>query len=240
MATSKPRISYRCPRCREQITRLPDNHTFYTCARCRTRYRVMIDEQTNTVAFVDQSAQSGKPPLGLPKGSIRALVALAMAGVCLAIVAQGGDIPGSLASLLLTIIAFYFGYRGKGASLIDRVYDPAARRELPLYLPAGLIRTLLIAACAMTAYLLLRADRVLGVPMHLEFLFILAGLIAGHYFGKVVRGASPGVGHLKAVVALALAAVLAWVFVTGRHLSMPPHVVMLLCATISFYYGSRS
>jgi len=239
--TAKERdILYRCPHCREQITRLPDNHTYYTCSRCRTRYLAMVDEQTNTVAFVDQTTRPSSRPLGLPKGSVRALVALSMVATCTALVARGHDVPGALASLLLTIIGFYFGFRVKSASLSDRVYDPSARRELPLYLPGGVIRTLLILACLFMAGLLLHRARLLSVPAHLELFVILAGLIAGHYFHKVSRGTGPLLGHAKAALAVVMAAGLSWLFVTETHAALPPFAVMLLCATISFYYGSRS
>lgn len=154
--------------------------------------------------------------------------------------ARGHDVPGSLASLLLTIIGFYFGFRVKAATLSDRVYDPSARREQPLYLPAGAIRTLLILGSVLTAALLLHRGRLLDVQVHLEFLIILAGLVLGHYFGKVFRGGGAGLAHLKGLLAVLMAAGLTWLFVTETYRSLPAHVVSLLCATISFYFGSRS
>jgi DNA-directed RNA polymerase subunit RPC12/RpoP len=240
MARKEREVLYRCPHCREQITRLPENHTDYTCPRCRARYRVMLDEETHTAAFVDRSTRPSVRPLGLPKGSVRALVALLMTGACAVLVVRGHDVPGSLASLLLTIIAFYFGFRSEAATLSDRVYDPSARREHPLYLPAGAIRTLLILACLCAALSLLYRGRMVTVPVHLELFVILAGLIAGRYFSRIVRGGGAGLAHAKAALAVAMAAGLAWLFGTETYLSLSPHVVMLLCAAISFYYGSRT
>jgi DNA-directed RNA polymerase subunit RPC12/RpoP len=240
MAPREREILHRCPHCREQITRLPDNHEHYTCPRCRARYLAMIDEQTGTAAFVDQSTRPSVQPLGLPKGSIRALVALSMTAACAVLVVRGHDVPGALASLLLTITGFYFGFRTKAATLSDRVYDPSARRELPLYLPPGAIRTLLILACLCSAIVLLYGGRMVNVPVHLELFVILAGLIAGHYFGKVSRGGGAVLAHAAAALAVLMAAGLTWLFVTETYLSLPPHVVILLCATISFYYGSRT
>ena len=241
MASKDRQRLYRCPHCREQITRLPDNHTFYRCARCKARYRVMIDEETATPVFVDQARKSGAQPLGLPKGSIRALVSLAMAGAGAAVVYAGRDVPGPLASLLLTIIGFYFGFRTKASTLSDRVYDPTARRELPLYLPSGVIRTVLIVLCLAMAVMLHERQRLLSIETHLELFAILAGLVVGHYFKKVFRGArgGPALGHVKALLVLLMAGVLAWLFVSGRHVDLPDRLVTGLCATISFYFGSR-
>jgi len=235
--------TYRCPHCGEQITRIPDNHTHYQCPRCRARYLVMIDEGTGAMAFVDQTTSPSAPPLGLPRGSVRALVALAMAGSCTAIVVTGQDLPGSLASLLLAIIGFYFGFRTKAASLSDRMYDPTARREQPLYLPSGVIRMLLIAGMVVMAVSLLRRERLLKVSEHVEFFVVMAGLVVGHYFSKLFRRGAPStrvsVGHLKALLVLGVAAAATGLFLTGAF-AEHRGITMALCAAISFYYGSRS
>jgi hypothetical protein len=34
--------------------------------------------------------------------------------------------------------------------------------------------------------------------------------------------------------------VLAFLFITGTHTNFQPLTIMLLCAAVSFYYGSRS
>jgi len=67
----RPGPTYRCPHCGERIFRLPGNHERIICNRCRHRYMVMIDQETATVAFVDQADRGGPEPLWLPRGSIR-------------------------------------------------------------------------------------------------------------------------------------------------------------------------
>ena len=244
MARKERPKAYSCPHCREQITRLPDNQAHYTCARCRARYYVMIDEETRTAAFVDQSAAPSAPPLGLPKGSIRALIALAMGGTCAALVLGGQDVPTALGSLLLTIIGFYFGFRTSVASLSDRVYDPAATREQPLFLPPGIVRTLLVLSLVGAGVLLHHRGRLLSVVTHLELFVILAGLVVGYYAGRVFRtgsaAARSAISHVKALLGLGMAAGLVWLFLTGKYQDLPDYAVMLLCATISFYFGSRT
>ncbi len=236
--------SYSCPKCSEKITRLPDNHTTYTCPQCTASYLVMIDEETLTVAFVDQAERPKVEPLGIPRGSVRAFIALSMAATACILVVGGQDVPGSLASLLLTIIGFYFGFRVKSSSLTDRLYDPAARREQPLHLPPGVIRFLLIALLAIAGLVLLGSGRLVSVLVHLELFVILAGLIAGHFFSRASRGVNTAVksmiGHVKAAFGLVMAAALVGTFLTGQYAELDPKLVTLLCATISFYFGSRS
>jgi hypothetical protein len=48
------------------------------------------------------------------------------------------------------------------------------------------------------------------------------------------------VKHVKALTCLAVAGLLAVLFVSGGHEQTPGMVVFLLCGVVSFYYGSRS
>jgi hypothetical protein len=122
----------------------------------------------------------------------------------------------------------------------DHAAAPAAE---PLWLPSGVIRKLLIAGVAGTVAWLAVKGRLLAEPRHLRFCIILAGLIVGHFFGRFVRlsGAARGaIGHVKGVVGLLVAAALAVLFGLGKDASLPPLTVTLLCAVVSFYFGSRT
>ncbi len=205
---------------------------------------VMVDLETGAVAFVDQSAKSGPPPLGLPKGSVRALVALATMATALVLVARGDDLPGMLTSLLLTITGFYFGFRTKSSTLSDRLYDPTATRELPLFLPPGVIRLALVLGFIVAGALLASRGKLRPVREHAEFFAIIAGLVAGHFFTKMLRGAGGAAkaafGHVKALAVLAISGLLTAAFIFGTDWPMPPWSVTGLCVAVSFYYGSRS
>lgn len=50
-------------------------------------------------------------PLGLPKGSVRALIALIVVGGSLGFYLTHGDLPQSLLGILGVIIGYYFGSR---------------------------------------------------------------------------------------------------------------------------------
>jgi hypothetical protein len=204
---------------------------------------VETGRQTVTAAFVDQAEKAGPGPPWLPRGSIRALVALVLAAAALVLVLRGRDMPAALTSLLLTVVGFYFGFRMKSDTLSDRLYDPTASREQPLYMPSGAIRMVLIGCLAVAGGLLASRGRLGATREQMEFFIIIAGLVVGYYFTKVVRLAGGGggkLGHVKALAVLALTAALVAVFVTGADASMPPWSVTGLCGAISFYFGSRS
>jgi TRAP-type C4-dicarboxylate transport system permease large subunit len=231
-----------CPQCGSGVEPWLEDHDQYTCPQCDARYMAMVDPETNEAAFFHRNAPADVEPLGWPKGSIRAVIALAMAGVSWYMLYVGWAVPGSLLSLLLTVIGFYFGFRTKAAGLSDRVYDPAARREQPLHLPAGWIRMVLVIGFAVAAVTVHRQGR-LGELPYLEFFFILGGLVVGHFAGRMIRSAPEAsrqaLANAKGLLGLVMAAVLTGLFATGYHTALPAWVVTLLCATITFYFGSR-
>lgn len=237
----RERVFY-CPHCGSGVEPWLEDHSDYTCPQCSARYMVMVDEETNEAAFFHRNAPDDVEPLGWPKGSIRAVIALAMAGVSWYLMATGRDVPGSLLSLLLTVIGFYFGFRTKAAGLSDRVYDPVARREQPLHLPAGWIRMLLVIGFAVGGVVIHRQGR-LGELPYLEFFFILGGLVLGHFAGRGLRHASretrQTLANIKGALGLLMAAFLAGLFVLGVNTTIPAWTVTLFCATITFYFGSR-
>ncbi len=232
----------RCPQCGQDIGRRLDDHTPYTCAACGRTFGVLVDHETGEVALCDRSVEDRPEPLGLPRGSIRALIALGVAAACGVRVFTGEDIPGPLASLVLAVVGFYFGFRTKAAMLSDRVYDPAARREMPLFLPAGVVRRVLVLLLLAAGLGLFVRQRLADVPQHLELFIILAGLVAGHLLGRLserVRIPSFLI-HLKGLLGLAAGAVTIALFVAGWDESMPEAAVIALCAAVTFYFGSRS
>ena len=128
--------------------------------------------------------------------------------------------------------------------LIGTLDDPAATREQPLRLPAGVIRTVLVLSFVVAGVTLATRGRLTSVMTHLEFFFILTGLLVGHYFARTARGGSRRtramIAHVSGAVGLIIAGTLMWVFLSDAFLHMPPWVVIALCGTVSFYFGSRS
>ena len=238
----RERVFY-CPHCGSGVEPWLDDHVDYTCPQCASRYMVMVDDETNEAAFFLRDVAPDIEPLGLPKGSIRAVIALSLAGVSWYLAVRGRDVPAALLSLLLTVLGFYFGFRTKAAGLSDRVYDTAARREQPLHLPAGYIRTLLVLGFLVMGVVLYRRGS-LSDLRYLEFFFIVGGLVVGHYVGRAANHlpleTRRTLANAKGLLGLAMTAVVAGLFLTDADTRLPAWAVTLLCATITFYFGTRS
>lgn len=235
---------YSCPRCDYPIRRSFADGELFACPECKGRFKFLLDEETGHAAMVDQDDRPPVHPLWLPRGSVRALVSLAMAGSFWVLAMGGRAVPGYLMNLLLAIVGYYFGYRAEADQGDVRVYDASAEIERPLALPAGVIRLALIAGFVASGAVLLARGRLSGM-VYLEFFVILFGLLLGSAFGKMLSrirgtGAYATVNHTKAVLALGLAGLLMWVLLTGRDANVSEWLLVLLCSLVSFYFGSRS
>lgn len=126
-------------------------------------------------------------PLGLPKGSIRAIATLVTAGCSWGLLFAGGPVPDYVLDLLLTIIGYYFGFRHKVREAGIGAGDVPAKSPEPLGLPGGTIRMMLIAGFGVSTAILFSRGQ-LRSPAYLEFFLILAGLIAGYFFSRLSAG----------------------------------------------------
>jgi hypothetical protein len=106
--------TYRCPNCRLAIGEPLDEVDSFTCSACGKSYAVSMDPDTRRIALFEDPSAAMPEPLHMPRGSIRALVTLLMAGSCWAMVLRGREVPDYLFSLLLAAIGYYFGFRAEG------------------------------------------------------------------------------------------------------------------------------
>ena len=242
-----PASTHYCPRCRHPIDEDLSRIDQYSCPKCLSLFRVLFDAESDRAAMIDIARRRGHHPLFLPKGSVRALVSLALAVSFWGLTFTGRDVPGYLMGLLLTVVGYYFGYRADVDCGGLTVHDSAAETERPLNLPAGVIRLVLTIGFAASAGVLLARGRLSELP-YAEFFVILLGLLLGTVFGKLLarvrHTAAYGlINHVKAVVVLALAGFLAWAMLAEPTREAIPHqeiVFIVLCALISFYFGSRT
>ena len=231
-----------CPRCGYEIRDEFAQGETFVCSVCQSRFRVILDQASGKAAFYEESAGELPEPLHLPKGSIRALMALATSGCCWVLIMAGREVPAALLSLLLAVLGYYFGFRVAVKAAGSRMYDPTAVETAPLHLPGGVVRKLLIAGFVFAGGVLLYRGTMMQQPEYLEFFLILAGLVAGYIFGKIFSAARVGrtviaLNHVKGAVVLAAAAYLCVLLLTGRYERTQGTA---LCAVVSFYYGSRS
>ena len=238
-------IDLHCPRCGCSIHETLDDKEDFSCPGCQSEFRVLYDPDSKKFAFTEPDHREIPEPLGLPKGSIRALVAISLAGTCWLMVLVSRDVPSYLLSLLLTVIGYYFGFRTVAKTTSGRIYDPASHPRTPLNIPGGGIRGLLMMGFLVSGIVLWSAGKLLGDDMkYLEFYVILAGLIVGHLFARAfshvrVGRCYLGIHHFKGLAVLGSALALLGVLLLGLFADLP-YVAMVLCAVISFYYGSRT
>ncbi len=201
--------------------------------------------------------------LGLPAGSIRALLALAVLGL-LWLLALGPiwrpelkKLPLSfiyLQFLMILILAHYFSAHGS-------TIGPMVSTRSPLGLPRGTVRFLLLVGYGGLAYYLFRHQDDYELPKVetiQDFIVLLALLLSaffvGHYLTWLVRAFSRGIlpfwfQDVQAWVALLAilgltALMIIHIFINPR---LDPSLLIgtlpldqLLAALVGFYFGSRS
>ncbi len=234
--------AYNCPECGTGIaSKLTDGQEI-ECAGCSRRFRVLLDANTHSVGFVPTERAELVEPLHLPQGSIRALSTFIVSAAAWLLMLSGRAVPVYVFSLLLTVISYYFGFRKKAGAAASRIYDVAARANAPLFLPAGVIRFVLIAGFAVCALILYIRDQ-LGHMQYVEFYVILAGLVAGHIFGRLVRPLKDSleniINHAKGIAVLAASACL-FIVLMRTPAADNSYTGLCLACVVSFYFGSRS
>lgn len=174
-------------------------------------------------------------PLGLPVGSVRALLLLALTARGILDLQAGRGLADWLGAALIVSAASYFSARAAGGAT-------AAGR--PLGLPAGTIRVLFLGALAYGAYLYFR-----HTPVSWERTPVI-WVLAAFLLGTVVRGllrkarvvetdvGTSRIYHLQALMTLAAAGGL--VFLGARpDVAVPDWVSPLLAAAATYYAGAR-
>lgn len=227
--------TFDCPGCGIEVRQCLSDTEEFICGRCRKRFGVLYDPDSKTAAFVVPPGPQASEPLGLPRGSVRAMVALALSGSVWGLMLAGKPVPQHLLGLLLAVLSYYFGSRRAPQS--TGIYATTAAKP-PLYVPAGGIRTILAAGFALSFVVVLARGQLDG---YLEFVAIVAGLVVGTAIAKAAAQLPPAslklANNVKAVAVLVAAVTLATIMLGG--LDMPR--LELACATVvSFYFGSRS
>jgi hypothetical protein len=198
--------------------------------------------------------------LGLPSGSIRALLAILVFGTvwALLLVQPGAEIPDYLRDLLFIIMGHYFAARHRASE------DPEPGPP-PLFLPRGSVRFLLITGSIAVAVLLFRRGQLTSIERNPGVVTLL--LVGGFLLGVAMNAAMSwwrNRGHrtprlvedVRALLSLAAAGLLIFLVLNRLLLIMPPTQIdwlippevhlgrfgpeHMLAAVVGFYFGSRS
>jgi amino acid transporter len=188
-------------------------------------------------------------PLNLPRGSVRALVMLALAGALWAILLQGRDVPAALGYAMLLVLGHYFGSRS--------ARHLAADARPPLRLPRGTIRTLIVVGFILVAYKLWSDGRLdlepaarqpgSAGPTHLPLFAALGALVGGFLVRKAADLVSRGKASAprrwfengKALLVLIAAALLVILSLHGSDDPLNQKLEAATAAMVIFYFGTR-
>lgn len=184
--------------------------------------------------------------LGLPAGSVRALLALAVVGTVCGLLLRDPSraLPEHLESLLFVVLGHYFAARGAATS-------DASAGPPPLWLPRGSVRLLLVAALTTVGVMIVRqggaASARGAVTLVLVSAFLLGLLLAR--VGRWWRRRFPGgrvLQDISAVLGIAAVGLLAAQAFVG---ALPGAEALsfgrigpeqALAGFVGFYFGSRS
>lgn len=185
--------------------------------------------------------------LGLPAGSVRALLALGVVGTVCGLLVRAPDEPPpeALESLLFVVLGHYFAARAQAPA--DRSDGPP-----PLWLPRGSIRLLLIAGLVGVGVVVLRQEGAAAqrgvVTLALAAAFVLGLLLTRvtRWLQRRIGGSSRVLEDMRAIVGLvAIGALAIHAFFHVLPDSATVGVGRLgleqgLAALVGFYFGSRS
>ncbi len=192
-----------------------------------------------------------RPPLGLPNGSVRALLTIMIVAVVIAKTIRGEHVETLWTETLMIALAHYFTSRRfiKLAPDVVRQLesDGAVEPEAhPLFLPRHSIRVILFAAFGGLAVYLFLHDQLLqgqglatiGVVAP-YFLGNIVGIVTHHFSKGHQTPAIRGWEDVKAIAVLAVLGFTAAAFLMGQAELVPHLVRNSALGLVLFYFGSR-
>ena len=190
-------------------------------------------------------------PLGLPDGSVRAILTLLIVAVVNVEILRGREVELLWTETLLIALAHYFTSRRfveLSPILLARLENEGSlpREPRPLWLPSHFIRGLIIVAFFGVAGYLYRENRLLN-PQALSVLGVvlayLVGVLVKWLTSRWTRKDRPGPPQwwvdLKAAVVLLVLLITATAYLADRADALPKEMRSTTLALVLFYFGSR-
>lgn len=181
-----------------------------------------------------------RPPLGLPYGSVRAILTLLIVAVVIVQIGRGRDVELLWTETLMIALAHYFTSRRfirLPPEVIRRLTEEGQieAESRPLYLPRYSIRAILIMAFVGLAVYLYRQDRL----FQSQALSIL-GVVFAYLLGIMARMRGVrGWEDLKAIIVLLVLLCTAVPSLLDRGDLVPHQLRDITLGLVLFYFGSR-
>lgn len=194
-------------------------------------------------------------PLGLPSGSVRALLTLVVVGVACADIIAHKTIEPIWTETLMVALAYYFTSRRfmqLPPEVLQKLENDGVitKEPLPLYLPKGTIRIAILAAFAGVFAYQFQKNELLSGDASKDTFPIFITLMA-YFAGTTVRGvlswwnrgrnvpASRWWADTKAVTVLGALGLTAFLQIVGQQHMAPVWLENITMAMVLFYFGSR-
>lgn len=191
-------------------------------------------------------------PLGLPSGSVRALMTLIVVAVTCCDVVTGKDIEPVWTETLMVALAYYFTSRRflqLPPEVLQRLETDGVipKEPLPLYLPKGTIRIAILAAFFGVAAYQFQHGQLFNektFPIFITLLAYFAGTTTRSFLTWWNRGknrpASRWWADTKAITVLSALVLTGFLQVIGQQQHLTPHwLENITMAMVLFYFGSR-
>jgi len=191
------------------------------------------------------------PPLGLPVGSVRAILTLFIVAIVTLNAARGKSLDLIWTETLLIAMAHYFTSR-RFVSLPPDVLKRIQQEGIldqevhPLYLPRHSIRILILGAFVGLGVFLYQQNRLFTVesisPLGIVAAYVCGSIVRGigSWFGRRTgRQPSSLWGDLKAMLVLLAVAVAGIPELVSMPDLLPPVAHRIALALMLFYFGSR-
>jgi hypothetical protein len=199
----------------------------------------------------NEKPERARPPLGLPGGSVRALLTLLIVAVVLVQVARGKEVEPLWTETLMIALAHYFTSRRFTRLAPEAIRRLEAEGQIeveshPLYLPRHTIRTVLILAFVGFAVFLYREERLFeraAVSLLGVVFAYLLGILARVLLTWWTKGRKSGTlqswEDVKATVVLIVLAYTAAAYLLDRTDLVPHQLRNATLGLVLFYFGSR-
>jgi len=117
----------------------------------------------STWVLINRFSEGGKiedEPLGMPRGTVRALMTILLVAFPFGYIISGKEIPGLIINIIFVVVAFYFEARRSGHEKLKEIVDEIKTTDIviedlrkpkkPLYLPKYSVRFLLVVMLVIT------------------------------------------------------------------------------------------
>ena len=203
------------------------------------------------VALESEESPKYWPPLGLPVGSVRAILTLFVVGIVTASVARGHDLDLIWTETLLIALAHYFTSRrfvSLPPDVLRRIQEEGLieKEQHPLFLPRHSIRLLILAAFVGLGVFLYKQHRI-WEPRAVSLLGIVAAYVLGAMFrsfgtwfgSRTGRRPSSALGDFKAIIVLLAVGIAGIPELLDMPELLPAMAHRVALGMMLFYFGSR-